>query len=176
MKNSDAVVRATSNSWVGGPECMADFRTAEYFNNRVLCARPESSPADETEAWQRADLFGNGEPAETSLDDDGSLQNPSGTSGRLPQSKNTIKNKSTDMNDDDFWHHLLGHIRDQVLVPAVGPDLTVVKVGDAEQTLTTFIGQRLAEKFHLSLSPGMTISIGLVEPPPLPSKKKEVWR
>jgi hypothetical protein len=52
------------------------------------------------------------------------------------------------MNDDDFWDDLLGHIRDQVLVPVVGPDLTVVKVGDAEQTLTTFIGQRLAERFH----------------------------
>jgi hypothetical protein len=91
-------------------------------------------------------LFGNGEPAETSLDDDGSLQNPSGTSGRLPQSTNTIKNKSTDMNGNDLWDDLLG--RDQVLVPVVGPDLTVVKVGDAEQTLTTFIGQRLAEKFH----------------------------
>jgi hypothetical protein len=80
------------------------------------------------------------------------------------------------MTDDDFWDDLLGHIRDQVLVPVVGPDLTVVKVGDSEQTLTTFIGQRLAEKFHLTVSPGMTISICLVEPPPLPSKKKEVWR
>jgi hypothetical protein len=147
MKNTDAVVCATSNGWVGGPECIADFRTAEYLNNRVLCARPQSSPADEMgTAWQRADLFGNSEPAGTSLDDDGSLQNPSGTSGRLPQSKNTIKNKSTDMNDDDFWDDLLG--RDQVPVPVVGPDLTVVKVGDAEQTLATFIGQRLAEKFH----------------------------
>ena len=85
MKTSDAVC-ATSNSWVGGPECIAGFRTAEYRNNRVLCARAESSPADETgKAWQRTDLFGNGKPAETSLDDDGSLQNPSGTSGRLPQ-------------------------------------------------------------------------------------------
>jgi hypothetical protein len=75
MKNSDAVVCATSNSWVGGPECIADFRTAGYLNNRVLCARPESSPADERgKAWRRADLFGNAEPAETSLDDDGSLQ------------------------------------------------------------------------------------------------------
>ena len=52
------------------------------------------------------------------------------------------------MNDENFWDDLLGHIRDQVLVPVVGPDLTVIKVGDAEQTLTTFIGQRLAEKFH----------------------------
>ena len=62
--------------------------------------------------------------------------------------KNTIKNKSTDMNGNDFWDDLLEHIREQVLVPVVEPDLTVVKVGGAEQTLTTFIGQRLAEKFH----------------------------
>ena len=95
MKNSDAVVCATSNSWVSGPECIADFCTAEYLNSRVLCARPESSPADEMgKAWQRADLFGNGEPAETSLDDDGSLQNPSGTSGRLPQSRTQSRTRA----------------------------------------------------------------------------------
>ncbi len=73
------------------------------------------------------------------------------------------------MNDDDFWDDLLGHIRDQVLVPVVGPDLTVVKVGDAEQTLTTFIGQRLDEKFHLTASPAMTAHLHIcfpVEPPP----------
>lgn len=144
---------------------------------RSLYARAESSPANETgKAWQRTDFFGNGDPAEASLGDDGSLQNPSGTSGLLPQSKSAIKNKSTGMNDGDFWDDLLGYIRDQVLVPVVGPDLTVVKVGDAEQTLATFIGHRLTEKFHLTPSPGMAISICLVEPPPLPSKKKEVRR
>jgi hypothetical protein len=80
------------------------------------------------------------------------------------------------MNDDDFWDDRLGHIWDQVLVPVVGPDLAVVKVGDAELTLTTFIGQRPAENFHPTVSPGMTISISLVEPPSLPGKQKEVWR
>jgi hypothetical protein len=58
--------------------------------------------------------------------------------------------------NDDFWDDLLGHIRQRVLVPVVGPDLTVVNVGNAEQTLTTLIGQRLAEKYHLTVSPGMT--------------------
>jgi hypothetical protein len=169
-KNSDAVVCATSNSWVGGPERISGFGTAEYLNNRVLCACPETSPADEMgKAWQRADLFGNAEAAETSLDDDGSLQNPRGTSGCPPRSKNTIKNKSTDTNDDDFWDDILGHIRDQVLVPVVGPDLTVIKVGDTKQKLTAFIGQRLSEKFHPTVSPRLTISTCLVEPPPLPS-------
>ena len=92
IKNSDAVVCATSNRWVGGPERMAGFRTAGY---RVLCARPESSPAGEMGmAWQRADLFGNAEPAETSLDDDGSLRNPSGTSGHPPQSKTRSRTRA----------------------------------------------------------------------------------
>ena len=50
--------------------------------------------------------------------------------------------------NEDFWGDLLGHIRHQVLVPVVGPDLTVVKVGDTEQTFTTLIGQRLAERYR----------------------------
>jgi len=67
------------------------------------------------------------------------------TNGLLPQSKGTIKNKSSDMSD-------------------------------VEQALAPFIGHRLTQKLHLGLSPVMTISICLVEPLPLPSKKKEVWK
>jgi hypothetical protein len=75
MKNSDAVVCAMSDSWVAGPERIAGFRTAEYLHNRVLCARPQSSPADEMgKAWRRADRLGNAEPAETSLQDNRSRQ------------------------------------------------------------------------------------------------------
>ena len=44
----------------------------------------------------------------------------------------------------------------QELVPVVGPDVTVVKVGNAEQTLSALIGQRLAERYDLTVSPGMT--------------------
>jgi hypothetical protein len=55
--------------------------------------------------------------------------------------------------NDDFWDDLLGHIRQQVLVPVVGPDLTVVNVGDTEKTLSTLIAQRLAERFELTVSP-----------------------
>jgi hypothetical protein len=80
------------------------------------------------------------------------------------------------MNDVDLWDDLFGHVGDQVLVPVLGPDLTVVKVGDAEQTPTTLIGPRFGEKLHLTASPGMTISIRLVERPPFPSKQREVWR
>ena len=37
--------------------------------------------------------------------------------------------------NEDFWDDLLGHIRDRVLVPVVGPDLTVIDVGNTERTL-----------------------------------------
>lgn len=59
--------------------------------------------------------------------------------------------------DDDFWNDVLRHIRHRVLVPVVGPDLTTVKVGDTEQTLTTLIGQRLAEEYDMTMSPGTTM-------------------
>ena len=57
--------------------------------------------------------------------------------------------------NDDFWDDLLGHIRDQELVPVVGPDLTVVNVGNTEQTLTSLIGQRLAERYRPDRVAGM---------------------
>ncbi|MDH6247466.1 toll/interleukin-1 receptor domain-containing protein [Mycobacterium sp. OTB74] len=56
--------------------------------------------------------------------------------------------------DEDFWDDLLSHIRQQVLVPVIGPDLAIVNVGGAERTLTTVIGQRVAEHFHLDVPPG----------------------
>jgi hypothetical protein len=59
---------------------------------------------------------------------------------------------------EEFWGNLLAHIRHQVLMPVVGPDVTVVKTGDTEQRLTTLIGQRLAEKYDLTLSSGFTTS------------------
>ena len=55
---------------------------------------------------------------------------------------------STDDEEEDFWDDLLDHVLHQELVTVVGPDVTVVKVGDAEQTFNTLIGQRLAEQFH----------------------------
>jgi hypothetical protein len=66
-------------------------------------------------------------------------------------------------NDDDFWDELLGHIGQQKLVPVVGSELTVAKVGNAEQTLTTLIGESLAEMHQLTLSPGMTTMEDAVE-------------
>ena len=58
--------------------------------------------------------------------------------------------------NEDFWDDLLAHIRQRVLVPVVGPDVTVVEVGNAEQTFSALIGQRLAERWNLSVSPGPT--------------------
>ena len=43
-----------------------------------------------------------------------------------------------------------------VLVPMVGPDVTVVNDGSADQTFSTLIGQRLVERWNLSVPPGMT--------------------
>ena len=57
--------------------------------------------------------------------------------------------------NEDFWDDLLGYIRHQVLVPVVGPDLTVVNVGNTEQTFSSLIGQRLAERYRLTVSPGL---------------------
>ncbi|HTY35046.1 toll/interleukin-1 receptor domain-containing protein [Mycobacterium sp.] len=57
--------------------------------------------------------------------------------------------------NEDFWDDLLGHIRQQVLVPVVGPDLTMVNVDGAEQALTTLVGQRLVDKYQLTVSPGV---------------------
>jgi hypothetical protein len=58
--------------------------------------------------------------------------------------------------NEDFWDDLLGHIRQQVLVPVIGPDLTVINVGTAKQTFSSLIGQRLAERYQLTVSPGTT--------------------
>ena len=60
------------------------------------------------------------------------------------------------MNDEDFWDDLLGHIRHQMLVPVIGPDLTAAKVGDDDQTFNTLICRRLAERYQLNVSPAVT--------------------
>jgi len=60
------------------------------------------------------------------------------------------------INDEDFWEELLSHIRQRVLVPVVGPDLTVVDVGDTEQPFNSLIGKRLAERYGFTLPPEAT--------------------
>jgi len=61
--------------------------------------------------------------------------------------------------EEVFWEDLLSHIQQRELVPVVGPDLTVVDVDDTEKTFTSLIGQRLAERYDLSVSPE-TLTIG----------------
>ena len=58
--------------------------------------------------------------------------------------------------NDDFWDDLLAHIRQRVLVPVVGPDVTIVENENGDQTFSTLIGQRLVERWNLSVSPGPT--------------------
>jgi hypothetical protein len=58
--------------------------------------------------------------------------------------------------NDDFWDDLLAHIRQRVLVPVVGPDVTVVESDKADQTFSTLIGQRLVERWDLSVTSGPT--------------------
>ncbi|WP_067897323.1 toll/interleukin-1 receptor domain-containing protein [Nocardia vaccinii] len=58
--------------------------------------------------------------------------------------------------NEDFWDDLLDHIREQVLIPVVGPELTTVNADGTEQTLTTLIGQCLVDQYELSLPPGTT--------------------
>ena len=58
--------------------------------------------------------------------------------------------------NEDFWEDLLSHIRQRILVPVVGPDLGIVDVGNGEQTFSSLIGQRLAERYDLNVAPGVT--------------------
>ena len=45
--------------------------------------------------------------------------------------------------DEEFWDDLLAHIRQRVLVPITGPELTIVKDGDDVRPLTEVIARRL---------------------------------
>ncbi|MET0899939.1 MAG: hypothetical protein ABWY45_18670, partial [Mycobacterium sp.] len=57
---------------------------------------------------------------------------------------------------DDFWDDLLSYIREQRLIPVVGPDLNVVETGTGKQTLTTLIGEQLVHKHGLTVPAGKT--------------------
>ncbi|WP_165606317.1 hypothetical protein [Mycolicibacterium brisbanense] len=54
-----------------------------------------------------------------------------------------------DADNGEFWDDLPAHIRQRMLVPVIGPEVTVVDGDPPEQTLTKLIGQRLAEKYEL---------------------------
>ena len=59
--------------------------------------------------------------------------------------------------NEEFWGDLLDRIRDQTLVTVLGTNVTVVNGDNAGQTLSSLIGERLAERFPGTVSPGMTM-------------------
>jgi TIR domain/SIR2-like domain len=52
--------------------------------------------------------------------------------------------------DEDFWDDLLAHLREQVLVPVVGPRAVLVGHGDEHRPLVDLIAQRLAQRQGLA--------------------------
>jgi hypothetical protein len=55
--------------------------------------------------------------------------------------------------DEEFWDDLLAHIRQRVLVPITGPELTIVKDGDDVRPLTEVIARRLMARYDLDIPP-----------------------
>jgi hypothetical protein len=53
---------------------------------------------------------------------------------------------------EDFWDDILGHLRDRVLLPVIGPELVTVQDGDRRVTLSRLIGERLADHYKLNVS------------------------
>src|SRR5262245_30304323 len=55
---------------------------------------------------------------------------------------------------DDFWDDILGHLKDRVLVPIVGPELMTVPDGDRRLTLSRVLGERFASRYQLKVDWG----------------------
>ena len=55
--------------------------------------------------------------------------------------------------NEEFWDDLLAHIRQRVLVPITGPELTIVKDGDDVRPLTEVIARRLMDRYDLDIPP-----------------------
>lgn len=55
---------------------------------------------------------------------------------------------------EDFWDDILGHLRDRVLLPVVGPELVTMKDGDRQVSLSRFLGERVAARYQLDVSWG----------------------
>jgi len=49
---------------------------------------------------------------------------------------------------EDFWEDILGHLRQRVLIPIVGPDLLVLKDAPG-RTLSRVLGEKLAARYQL---------------------------
>ncbi len=59
--------------------------------------------------------------------------------------------------DDDFWDDLLAHVRAGVLLPVVGPDMTLVDDGPRRVPLMQLLGERLAQRYQLALPAGASL-------------------
>ena len=53
---------------------------------------------------------------------------------------------------EEFWDDILGHLKQRVLVPIVGPQLLTVADGPRAVTLSRLIGERLAHRYNLPVS------------------------
>jgi len=52
---------------------------------------------------------------------------------------------------EDFWDDILGHLKQRVLVPVVGPELVTVAAGERRATLSRAIGERIAARYQLEV-------------------------
>ncbi len=55
---------------------------------------------------------------------------------------------------EDFWDDILGHLKDRVLLPVVGPELVTVRDGDRRVSLSRLLGERVAARYQLDVSWG----------------------
>jgi hypothetical protein len=53
--------------------------------------------------------------------------------------------------NEEFWDDILGHLKQRVLVPIVGPELLTIADGSRTVTLSRLIGERLARRYSLSI-------------------------
>jgi len=53
---------------------------------------------------------------------------------------------------EDFWDDILGHLKDRVLLPVVGPELVTVQDGDRRVSLSRLLGERIAARYQLDVS------------------------
>jgi hypothetical protein len=58
--------------------------------------------------------------------------------------------------DEDYWDDLLAHLRQRVLIPVMGPELSTVAVDGTRRTLTELIAARLVKRYELDVSPAST--------------------
>lgn len=54
--------------------------------------------------------------------------------------------------NEDFWDDILGHLRDRVLLPVVGPELVTVQDGERRVSLSRLLGERVAARYQLDVS------------------------